>query len=112
MNKTKLHDFYHRLDKYKKINPDPEDDPYSVGRHNFCHIIFMIETKGVKYARFEVRGWDKPTRLGSGIWMLEVSAVNWTITAGTCSIHIDEDNVDNFEILEDNKALQVLIGSK
>lgn len=72
----------------------------------------MEETKGVKYARFEVRGWGKPAKLPNGKWMLEVSAVNWTITAGTCTLQLNEDDIDKFEILEDNKALQVLIGWK
>lgn len=83
--------FKKELDKLRKV---VEYNPYEgSGRTTHCYITTIVNDKEHK---FEVRGWNlknKPRRL-------EISAVNWTITAGTCLVVLDKVNVNNWKIEE------------
>jgi hypothetical protein len=84
----KLTDFYDELEKNRKPKSrDPYDD-----RTNHCYMIF--KGKDGKDHQFQVRGWhwnDKPL-------IIDVFAVNWTLSAGPCSIEISEKNIDLWKI--------------
>lgn len=92
------------LEKHKK--PDPEDC-YDSGRVTHCHLLYLDHPKK---PIFEVRGWSKEKDTSSGLTMLNIRAVNWTVCAGTCSMNIKEDNADKWVILEDNPHMEVLYG--
>ncbi len=99
---AKLSQFFIELQKYKDINPDTSDDIYDKGRHTYCHIIWM--NKEHNFPKFEVRGWALRGPI------LNVSVVNWTVTAGTASLSLNDDNLEEFKILEDDPTLMVLYG--
>lgn len=75
-----LEEFYKTLEEYR-VYPDP-DDPYE-DRLTHC---YMVINWGNKDHTWEVRGW---LPLKDGI--LRVSAVNWTMAAGYCSIDFTEE---------------------
>lgn len=103
---SELADLVTRLSKHRK--PPPEDH-YDVGRVTHCHLVCMDPIyEQIKYPIFEVRGWQYAADPG----ILEISAVNWTVTAGTCTICLKEHNAKFWKILEDEPTLQVLIGPK
>lgn len=98
------------LNAFKKSNPfNPTyDEP---GRHTFCHILFFPNEEqskrlGVMPHKFEVRGFSIDTLACA----VKISAVNWTVGAGTCSLMVDEHNIHQFKILEKEPSLQVLYG--
>lgn len=102
MPESKIKSFVKELNKYKvKREPDPYGD-----RYTYCHLIYMKEVNGVNFPLFEVRGWGKNE---DGI---HVDLVNWTVAAGTCSVVLKADNIDDWKILEDEPTLQVLYGRK
>jgi hypothetical protein len=83
----KLNLFYETLETFRK----PEsDDPYN-RRVTHCYLAY---THNNKEHRFEVRGWRK---IKDGV--LLISAVNWTLCAGTVSIEMNEDIVDGYRII-------------
>lgn len=95
--------FLERLQHYKKTNPFVPgfDEP---GRHTYCHIMALHNGK---WHKFEVRGHNITMDYG----MVEISAVNWTMAAGTCTLSIQrEQDVSIFKILEDEPTMQVLYG--
>lgn len=96
----KLKKFKNDLHKYHRYDVEYDD------RYTFCHLVLMKETRGVKYPIFEVRGWTAHKK------EIRLSVVNWTICAGTASLELNEENIDEWRILEDEPALQVLIGYK
>ena len=59
-------------------------------------------------------GWHKFEVRGFGVVpdysVIEVSCVNWSLAAGTCTLTIDEVNCHRFKILEDEPTIQVLYG--
>lgn len=89
MMKSKLQVFYDTLEENRKPESfDPYDD-----RVTHCYLTY--EKNNVSHS-FEVRGWNlknKPRRIF-------VSAVNWTLCAGPCSIEITESNVDQWKFKE------------
>jgi hypothetical protein len=98
----RLKEISKRLRHYKKVNPAPPPDPYEgSSRHNYCHLVLF---KNDKPHLFEVRGFkalkDKT----------QVSAVNWTLAAGTCTIDLTAKIIKqyNIQILEDNPTIQTL----
>jgi len=95
-------ELHQRLEYYKKTNPFVPgfDEP---GRHTYCHLMVLHEGK---YHKFEVRGWHTTMDYR----FTELSCVNWTLAAGTCTISIKDDNIAKFKILEDEPTLQVLYG--
>ena len=103
MAKT-VHDLYTALEKHRK--PEDNDDVYDIGRTTHCHLIYLDEAYSKKYPIFEVRGW----KINKDQDKLRVSAVNWTITAGTCSLEFNKGNLDKWAILEDSPELQILYG--
>lgn len=96
------------LNAYKRTNPyDPEC--HEPGRHTYCHILFFPNEEqanrlGVLPHKFEVRGFS----INSA--SIDISAVNWGVAAGTCSLIVGEHNVHQFKILEKEPTLQVLYG--
>jgi hypothetical protein len=85
---SKLQDFYDKLETFRK----PEsDDPYD-RRITHCYLAYTHDNKE---HTFEVRGWRK---IKDGV--LYISAVNWTLCAGTVSIEMNEDIVDFYRIKE------------
>lgn len=102
---SKLIHFKRRLDKLKKANPDPDpNDPYGRGRHSYCTLVYMSKQVGIHF--FEVRGY----RLTKNGTMLDISSCNWTLSAGTCTIELTEENLNEWNILEDSPCLRVLYG--
>lgn len=104
-----------RLEHYKKINPkiiDPDSDAgqYGDNRHTYCHLMVCIRPDEKPYEKgwhkFEVRAFQTTMDYSR----IELSCVNWTIAAGTCTITIDEINCMRFKILEDERTMQVLYG--
>lgn len=93
-----------RIQYYIITNPHPyPDDPYDSGRHTYCHLAHYA--KGAWHF-FEIRGMSvKENRA-------HVSAVNWTLCAGTCAIDLTEVSVKDWKILEDEPTLQVLYGNR
>lgn len=92
-----------RLQHYKKTNPFVPgfDEP---GRHTFCHLMVLHQGK---WHKFEVRGFNVTMDYG----MIELSCVNWTLAAGTCTLSIQRENkISDFKILEDEPTMQVLYG--
>lgn len=81
-----LGDFVAELRTHYKPRPSEYEEGY---RPHHCDIFYNIE--GKEHC-FEVRGWkmdgDK----------LIVSACNWTLCAGACTITIGRDNVKHFRI--------------
>lgn len=98
-----LFDLHQRLQHYKTINPDIGRDHFEIGRHTYCHL--MVRHEG-KWHKFEVRQFRTTMDYG----LIEVSCVNWTLAAGTCTLSIKDDSVKDFKILEDEPTLQVLYG--
>ena len=97
-----------QLNERREANPRQKDgDEMYDTRHTYCHLIHMGELKGVNYPRFEVRGW----RTNKKQDVLEIDVVNWTVCAGTATLVVREENIEKWEILETNPALQVLIGN-
>lgn len=100
----KLHN---RLVEYKThINPklsDP-DDSYD-DRHNYCHMVYLDPVTN-KMHTFQVRGFS----YDSVKEILSISAVNWTICAGTCTIRLMNEHLElaKWKILEDEPTLQIL----
>ncbi len=92
-----------RLSHYKKINPDIGLDHFELGRHTYCHL--MLNYQG-QWHRIEVRAFN----ITYDYSLIEVSAVNWTLAAGTCTLRINPENVKDFKILEDEPTMQVLYG--
>lgn len=98
-----------RLQHYKITNPyDPEI--HEPGRHTYCHLMIYIRDNELPYKE----GWHKIEVRNHQTTMdysrIELSAVSWTLAAGTCTISIDEINCTRFKILEDEPTLQVLYG--
>lgn len=96
-----LHDF-------KRSNPHTPtyDEP---GRHTYCHILYFpegkqIERLGALPHKFEVRGFSMNSD------SIDISAVNWSVGAGSCTLVISEDNIHQVKILEKDQVLQVLYG--
>ncbi len=100
---SKLMHFKRRLDKLKKANPF-DKEYHEPGRHSYCTLILMSKEHGIHF--FEVRGY----KLKKDGTMLDVSSCNWTLSAGTCSIELTEDNLHEWNILEDSPCLRVLYG--
>lgn len=95
---------YKRLRHYKKVNPAPPPDPYEgAGRHNYCHLVLF---KNDKPHLFQVRGFTKKGLKDK----VQVSAVNWTLAAGTCTLDLTDKMIKtyNIQILEDNPTIQTL----
>ena len=118
MATPKLDKFIRRLNKFKKL--DQGLDFEDLKRFTYCHMVLTnlkdptngnslkAPHKGGLH-RFEVRGW----RVVKKEWkVLKVSAVNWTITAGTCTVDLTEDNISDWDILEDNPTLRILYDYK
>lgn len=101
---------HQRLQYYKTTNPyDPEI--HERGRHTYCHLMVYIRAGETPYYS---EGWHKIEVRGHQTVLdysrIELSAVSWTLAAGTCTITIDEINCKRFKILEDEPTLQVLYG--
>lgn len=83
----KITNFFDELERNRKQKSrDQYDD-----RTNHCYLVYNKE--GVDH-KFQVRSWNwksKPL-------ILSVFAVNWTLSAGPCSVEISEKNVDLFKI--------------
>ena len=110
MATPKLDKFQERLSKFKGNNIIDIETDYD-SRHNYCTMVIVgkvanrrAKTGGLH--KFEVRGF---LRMGE---VLSISAVNWTLTAGPCSIDLTEENVVDWDILEDNKILRILYDHK
>jgi len=104
-----------RLEYYKKINPkspDSDDMQYGHDRHTYCHLMYHVTAadanriEHIGWHKIEVRGW----RTTMDYRKIELSAVSWSLAAGTCTLMIKDDNVHKFKILEDEPTLQVLYG--
>ena len=96
-----------KLDKQKRLNPKPNDEDNiweGGGRHTYCHLIHYSKQWGTH--RFEVRGykWDEEKQ------HINISAVNWTMCAGACSVYLNEENIDQFFVLEDSPEAEILYG--
>jgi len=111
---SELEIFLKELDKFRVTNHPGHEDAYDHGRHTYCHIVWMDEHRGEKFPIFEVRGWSALySKICPGeLDQIHVSAVNWTVSAGTCSMHLNDSNISKFKILENDPTLQVLIGNK
>jgi hypothetical protein len=87
--KNKLQVFYEKLEANRKQKSfDLYDD-----RVTHCYLTY--EKNNISHS-FEVRGWHRkntPRRI-------IVSAVNWTLCAGPCSIDITESNVDQWKLID------------
>jgi hypothetical protein len=81
-------EFKEVLDSLRK---EYECDQYNVGRITHCNLLYSYNGKE---HIFEVRGWklDNDT--------LSISAVNWTMTAGSCVIELTEKNVNDWRVKE------------
>lgn len=119
MATPKLDKFTKRLNKFKKTDQGKAFE--DMDRHTYCTIVLInlkseITGKSIKppdkggLHRFEVRGWRRAKI--AGVEVLDVSAVNWTLTAGACSVDLTEDNIDDWDILEDNQTLRILYDYK
>ena len=102
---AKLRHLAKRLRHYKKINPAPKLEPYEGdSRHNYCHLVLFKDSKPHHFQvrSFQIRE-DK----------IVVSAVNWTLAAGTCTLDLTVKTINtyNIEILEDSPSLQTLYGT-
>lgn len=85
---SKLKAFFDQLDPLRKPKrKDPFDD-----RVTHC---YLYHTHNDKEHCFEVRGWGKIKDSE-----LVVSVVNWTLCAGTATLHLTEEIVDRFTIEE------------
>jgi hypothetical protein len=71
-------------------------ETYRTGKHYDRRPYFYMNTfhNGVAH-RFEIRHWKMVN------YKIYISAVNWTITAGPCSIKLSGKNYRNFKICED-----------
>ena len=85
---SKIIEFYNILESHRK---PIVYDPYG-SRNTHCY--FIHESKQNELHFFEIRGWCKIIND-----KLNISAVNWTVAAGPCSITIDDKNLNNFKIL-------------
>ena len=110
----KLDKFWKNLNKFKKTNPKPprdEDDPYNDNRHTYCHLLYIgpykqdKHMKKVKEHRVDVRGFKRKEN-----GEIEISAVSWTLAAGSCSLTLTNTNIDYWLILEDKGMTEVLYG--
>jgi hypothetical protein len=106
-----------RLQHYRETNPkiidhDSDAGQYGENRHTYCHIMYhiskelAIRLEHIGWHKIEVRGWHTTMDYR----MIEISCVNWTLAAGTCTLSIKDDSVKDFKILEDEPTLQVLYG--
>lgn len=80
-------EFYNKLESRRKPS---SDDPYD-NRITHCRILYNIE--GTDH-EFVVRGWSYKND------ELNISTVNWTIAAGTCTLTVTEDNLLNLKIVD------------
>ena len=83
-----IKEFRQRLESFRK--PD-SDDPYE-DRITHCYLEYIHKGKP---HQFEVRGWSRIKEN-----YLTVYAVCWTLTAGPCSIEINESNVGDYRIYD------------
>lgn len=82
----KLEKFYKELERHRK--------PRVSGYDRITHCYLSHEENGEVH-HFEVRGW-KPIEDG----VLNISLVNWTIVAGSCSLFLTEELVDQWDIYD------------
>lgn len=101
MKIPKLQAFHKALKLHRKPK---SDDPYD-NRVTHCHLIYF---KDGKPHRFEVRGF--PSRIKNH--KLSISAVNWSLCAGTCSIELTEDKVHEWLIEEDQPNYRLLFNEQ
>lgn len=95
-----MNEFYKELETHRK---PPSDDPYD---NKITHCYLVYTKKPDEFHFFEVRGWGKIKDEEIG-----VSAVNWTLCAGTCSVTITDKNCNDFDIIswkEHNDLLDTL----
>lgn len=96
-------ELHQRLQHYKQNTQHLRDDFHDAGRFTYCHLMIYHNSA---WHKFEVRGWHTTMDYR----MIEISCVNWTLAAGTCTLSIKDDSVKDFKILEDEPTLQVLYG--
>jgi hypothetical protein len=84
-------EFKEVLESLKKEH-DYDDEPYDVGRITHCYLV--TTRNGVEH-KFDVRGWSLKDNI------LSVSAVNWTMIAGSCVIELTDSNVKDWRIEDD-----------
>lgn len=72
-------------------------DSFKTGEHydrrNYCYLVH--NHKGVDHT-FQVRHW----KFNKSKYSISISAVNWTLTAGPCTIKLTGKNYDKFIIKE------------
>jgi hypothetical protein len=86
---TKLEEFYNKLETLRKPK---SDDPYD-NRITHCYLLYVHEGKTHK---FDVRGWSE---IKDDI--LRIGVVNWTLCAGSASLELTEEYVDDWTIEEE-----------
>ena len=78
-------------------------------RLTHCHLLKFYSGKA---HIFQVRGWDYYDEFNK-YPTLRINVVNWTITAGTATIYLqDDEDAKDWYILEDNPTLRVLYGNE